>query len=76
MNKDTNTFPMSKDVITVGYTTHKQMIDERDKRIQELERALDRACNKLCVMHGETEFGSDNCISSFDYWKEWCMQDE
>lgn len=37
---DTN----SEDKIKVGWSTHKKMLDERDKRIEQLEKALDRAC--------------------------------
>lgn len=86
-----DTYPMSDDKIKVGYATHKKIVDDlekqillrdekiidKNKEIQVLNKALDRACGILAVYNGYPSKEDEallysNCIlaNGKQKWKE------
>ena len=45
------------------------------KKVNELDKALDRACEMLSMYDKETAHEDDEVFSK-EQWKEWCMKDE
>lgn len=83
MDGKMDTYPMSSDKVTVGWSTHARMIDELEKQIYlrdekiikanqeilKLSKALDRACNWL-ELFDKTETGCKASEFKKDLLKE------
>ena len=48
-------------------------VSHYEKKIERLEKALDKAIKKITLDNDE---GFEFLDSQYEYWKEWCMKDE